>query len=301
MSIPVHTTSSSSGPTFVSTHTSTAATYSTILGSRTSTVSLTSLSMPAPSDIFTTTTVTTASAPRLSCQPQSQPEPQQHKKRGKTKEPVLPLTPHEAEVAFLKQELGSAQTKIVMLDSEIDDLNKTIKIQQARLRILEESQNKKSHEKYFKDYQSCYGPICSEPAPRPSCPCAQRSFNCYHSTFSTQNDAPCSYLKTLSNQVSKLSEDIELIKNLMNSQPSAQLSPNIIPVPASPTSRHSPPAHPGSPICNADISMISTTMKETPGDTSRVSLEEFIFSPNSTVADNLNCSVPTSQLTQLMQ
>ena len=57
------------------------------------------------------------------------------RKRAKNKEPVLALTPEAAEISFLKQELNNAQTKITMLDTEIDDLNKTIKIQRQRLSV----------------------------------------------------------------------------------------------------------------------------------------------------------------------
>ena len=53
---------------------------------------------------------------------------------------MLALSSEEAEIAFLRQELNQATTRITILDNEIDDLNKTIKIQDQRLKIFESSQ-----------------------------------------------------------------------------------------------------------------------------------------------------------------
>ena len=110
--------------------------------SRTVTPSVVALS-PTPSTTAPPSMSSRGQTPRneqTSSNPHIAKAPTVTKKNARTKkQPALALTPEAAEIAFLKQELNQAKTRITVLDSEVEDLNKTIKIQNYRLKIFEDS------------------------------------------------------------------------------------------------------------------------------------------------------------------
>ena len=82
---------------------------------------------------------------------------------------------------FLKRELAAAQTRIVQLDSEIEDKNKRIDILWTRIKIYEEQENSVIYDKYFPSSNSYYNSHCSAGCPRSQC---SSSFvgSCHHNS-----------------------------------------------------------------------------------------------------------------------
>ena len=194
---------------------------------------------PAPSATFDSTTSSTNlnntpstpravhPVPRVVQNPEA--DPQRQKRVKKNKQPVLALSPEAAEISFLKQELNNANTKITMLDTEIDDLSKTIKIQKLRLNIFEDAKNTKSSEKYFQEVQHNKNSRSSSPSP-PSCSnatCCQQPPSCC-SCRVTPRWCRCQtaihrpdpdnslVIEDLLSNVSRLSRDVETIKGSLN-------------------------------------------------------------------------------------
>ena len=208
---------------------------------------------------------------------------QPKRKNKKSQHPVLPLSPKSSEISFLKQELSSAQTKITMLDADIDDLNKTIAIQKARLEIFENDQNEKVSNKYFESElrgrKSCSLRDCSSspccPRPPPTCCSA------YH-VHAPQAGESNSLLNTLHNKLLVISADIKAVKDTL--KPPTKLSP---PQPTQ-SMTNSEERCPTTPNAATDDATEPTR------DMSMNSIEEFIFSPHQ--ESILNINVPTNQL-----
>ena len=68
---------------------------------------------------------------------------------GKRKQKSVPLNTTDHTIEILQKELSAAQSRIVILDSEIKDKNEQLKVLWARIKILEEKQNKDIIDKYF--------------------------------------------------------------------------------------------------------------------------------------------------------
>ena len=68
------------------------------------------------------------------------------KRKQKTKSPLI--SPEAAKVDFLNLELNAAKTRIVQLETSIDDNEGTIKIQKEKIKILEESHFNSASSKY---------------------------------------------------------------------------------------------------------------------------------------------------------
>ena len=226
------------------------------------------------------------------------------KSRGKKSAPSLALTPEAAEIAFLKQELNNAQTRITMLDSEVDDLNKTIKIQKARLKIFEEQQNVDSARDYFPDKAARSFPsgclTASKPFQHTSC-CHHPVCCCNHGHQSSSLRMSEEVLVSLSNTVKSLSNDLVEIKSAIRQQQSSAPSVRLPTLPRSPASNE--PRKAGAekvvvhvPACN-DI-LVEAEIHADPSNMSISSIEEFV--PPDLESD-LNSIVPTSQQMMLMQ
>ena len=200
----------------------------------------------------------------------------------KTKEPVLALSKEDAEISFLKQELHSSQARITMLDTEIDDLNKTIKIQRARLKIFEDANNANASvaskvDKHTRE-GSCvpppppYTPCCYSP-PRCSCRCSCSA----QPRPPSAPDIPLS--QDILEQISGLASEIETIKHILNVQkppPTASYGPIVPDSPTLITTDDSVPM-----VVEADI-------HEAPAENSINSIEEFLPSNDDTAHLNFN-------------
>ena len=227
----------------------------------------------------------------------SETNPSQPKKYRKSKQqPVLALSKEEAEISFLKQELNSAQTRITLLDSEIDDLNKTIKIQKQRLKIFEESKSESCPENYSsfvgtRAATACQPPghtsCCLRPAPPPSC--------CGHCPQINRNETECSSIsKDILHRITILATDIERIKSTLNKDVIGSPTPTQVTTPAGPTALPSVSAPPDSD--NVEIMVVERDeqVHESPSDTTINSIEEFLPLPQEEI--NLNSNLLTIQL-----
>ena len=292
----------------------------------------TSSTMPLPSTHTVTTTITpilstqtvltvsatgttdppppTTSLPAPSVSTQSVP-----RKPGKPKkQSILALSHEAAEIAFLKQELNYATTKITMLDAEISDLNKTIQIQDSRLKIFEEAKNKDCSDKFLSaDHQNR---IHTQPCPQTlhqSCffyhppPC--HSGHVHHHEQTHRNE-----LEKVLKAVEKLSEEVKIIKLIirrpLDPDPPDRSSVQGLSHPVN----ESPDREPGELLCQPPPSpihrlaenttaagghndIVQVDIHEIPNNVSMSSIEEFIPSPFPTrpPEDNLNLNLPTSQ------
>ena len=216
-------------------------------------------------------------------------QPSHTRKPRKSKQTVLPLSREEAEIAFLKQELGNSHTRITMLDSEIDDLNKTIKIQKARLKIFEDAKNSDASDptystKHLKE-GNCLATSpptsCCRPSPPPP-PCWCR---CYVQQCQTREP---SLSQDILNQISGLATEIEAIKSTLHFKNS--------PDHASQDCSGSELAVSSTPPTPADGEqmVVDTLSHEKPADISVNSIEEFL--PTNHEVDNLNFNPLTIQL-----
>ena len=68
---------------------------------------------------------------------------------SKKKQKSIPTSSADHNTEILEKELSAAQTKIVMLDSQVKDKDQERAVLYARVKILEEKQNKEILEKYF--------------------------------------------------------------------------------------------------------------------------------------------------------
>ena len=87
------------------------------------------------------------------------------KKNPKGKQKASPpICQKETTIDFLQNELNAARTRIVQLDADIKDKDQQISVQRAKIKILEDKQNKDILDKYFprKD------PATGSPDPPPS-------------------------------------------------------------------------------------------------------------------------------------
>ena len=148
-----------------------------------------------------------------SFRPSTQQSTTAGKKKDKQKAPTLALTPEAAEIAFLKQELDYATTKITMLDTEIEDLNKTIKIQDSRLKIFEDEQNKRLNAQYLDPNKTAHGEtqFCTTSARTccthsPSCPRCSTPPCCHHTG---------AHHKDTYKHIQGLFKEVETIKNFL--------------------------------------------------------------------------------------
>ena len=218
--------------------------------------------------------------------PQPVPPNQPKKKCKKSQPPVLPLTPKSAEIRFPKQELNSAQTKITMLDADIDDLNKTIAIQKARLEIFENGQNEKLSNGHFQSEQrgqkSCPSTSCS---PTPCCHRPPPSCCSAHHVHAPPAEMSSPLLNVLHSKLLVMSADIKAVKDTLKASTN----------PSRPQPSHSLHSMAGSERISPDIhTSLTDIAPEPPRDMSTNSIEEFIFSPQQ--ENILNPNVLTNQL-----
>ena len=216
------------------------------------------------------------------------------KPRGKAKKqtPVLALTPEAAEIKFLKEELNNAITKITMLDAEIVDLNKTIKIQQSRLKIFEDNKNDKNAKKYFGSdiaSQANSFPSSAPTCPRHSCCCSRPPCCCQSTQHHVQTPDIEAAIKTLS-------EDMKMMKLLLkNSTPGTGLEDSKAPDPDQQNEEETENPSMAPPPNYNERQDVTANIHENQGDVSIVSIEEFIPDIPANETD-LKCLVPTIQL-----
>ena len=269
-----------------------------------STSSLPSMT-PAVAPVSSTSTLPISSHTTASVTGHKQPA---NKARQK-KQTVLALTPEAAEIEFLKQELNNARTTITLLDTEVKDLNKTISIQRARLKIFEDQQNSKSSDQYIRDQETVQTSSCTSSGRSvarschtPSTCCNQPMTPCCCKTISHthSNSLPQELLANVVKSVNKLSKDFEHLKSVMahphdpvtvatatQTDVSAHEPVSLVEA----TTRATTDNHTNEIIVEADI-------HETPQNMSTSSIEEFLPSPNHDIP--LNYQVTTSQHSQLM-
>ena len=198
-----------------------------------------------------TTTTSTISLTQCSSSPSSsaaQPSLPQKKTRNRGKQKLPPITSEEAEKNFLKNELNAAKARIVILDQNIIDKDQELSVVWARVKILEEKQNKDILDKYFphssnnqtknKPTTCCPSPRARAPPacapPPPSCSrcapisCCTRPPQCPKSNHNISgqfcSDFEISTSNTLDDIKAKVEAvvlDVESLKNkIMNYQPS---------------------------------------------------------------------------------
>ena len=188
-----------------------------------------------------------------------------------------------------------------MLDADVDDLNKTIKVQTARLKIFEAAQSNISNADMFKGPSRPQEACCASH----NCVCHSSCSSCCRPTKSCCcSFQPCpgispkaSVNEDLTLMVSNLHKDVEIIKNILkvnNSdiQPEGQKcskAPLPTTTPASSDQRSKPPS-----VLLPNQMIVESEVHETPRDISISSLEEFIPSPDSRLS--LNCNLLTNQL-----
>ena len=105
------------------------------------------------------------------------PKPATKKKQGS-----IPTSASDLSIEILEKELAAAQTKIVILDAQVKDKDQERAVLWARIKILEEKQNKEVLDKYF-PHPEAHVSSQSSSSSRPAPPCP--------STSSQSN--PCSY------------------------------------------------------------------------------------------------------------
>ena len=147
--------------------------------------------IPTNSSIVTSSTTSTVpiasySLPALvSHQPvQQQPNmvpPQQPATTRPTKRKTKTTIPNSQDITveFLERELVSAQARISQLDTTIKDKELQISVLLARVKHLEERENKKTYEKYFSD-DTLQNTHHETPADPPNLGCSLRCWSCSH-------------------------------------------------------------------------------------------------------------------------
>ena len=135
-----------------------------------------------------------------------------NKPSGKRKQKSIPVTVADHTVEILQKELSAAQSKIVLLDSEIKDKDQQLQVLLARLKILEEKQNKDIIDKYF-PYPSATSQLptsSSSTRPPPSQPSRTTSGTrsstpaCSHSVSSPPSSTRCAPISCLAILLSSL-------------------------------------------------------------------------------------------------
>ena len=87
---------------------------------------------------------------------------------GKRKQKSIPISAADHTIETLKKELSAAQSRIVLLDSEIKDKDQELSVLWTRIKILEEKQNKDIIDQYFPHPESKRDEASrKEPSPPP--------------------------------------------------------------------------------------------------------------------------------------
>ena len=92
------------------------------------------------------------------------PRSQQHPLRSKKSSQIPSLTPEEAEIKLLKQELTIAKTKVIEIEQENKDLSRKLEILSESLKIYEKEQNQSLRAKYFPSSRLNSDTLCA-PSP----------------------------------------------------------------------------------------------------------------------------------------
>ena len=221
-------------------------------------------------------------------------------KKKQIKKPVLALSSEQAEIAFLKQELNQATARITILDTEIDDLNKTIKIQEQRLKIFEAAQSRDISDKYPTTNIQCKPAsdhcfIRHHCTPTVHC-CTRTATSCCQNPSNNPENINSDIL----DHVEKLAVEVQLIKNMMKQsnthQPMEQPSLSPSHSTAGLVDNDSPTETVASPNSNTTnphrtCTVMSEDIQNAASDVSINSIEEFI--PE--VQAHLNTQVLTIQ------
>ena len=221
-----------------------------------------------------------------------------NRKQKQTKE--VP-TDHDTAIEFLKNELKTAQTRIVQLDFEIKDKDQKISILLARNKILEEKKNEDLMNKYFPTSKpsSTTPPFCQGPSAGASMqPCSHAVRSCsphlvcydfhhqhpHHQLFCQHRTTDPKPLDDITNRVDKIEEELNHIRAFISPSESPDLTP---PSDSTP--------------CQSNVAPV--VVDDIPDDqdadhNSIASVEEYIPSVGDfCFEDNqLNSIVPTSQL-----
>ena len=242
-------------------------------------------------------------------QSRSKPLPQK-----KAKQTVLNLDPSKAEAEFLKKELNIAKAKIVEQDTTIKDYETKVHILEARLKVLDEKVNNDLLGKYFPSHSqtSCHSCTVQMTGCSPSsCSRASRCPFSQHAGHS-HSDVP-GKLDALSSQISNLQTEILNLKTQFKetpppppkasqrtSQPAAKSSED--------SSSNPQPPSAGSATDRTAPQQVTVTVQAECFDDTAVTIDEFMdeeeeydFDDISNSPEQLNCSLPSNQLTQLMQ
>ena len=210
-------------------------------------------------------------------------------------------TDHDTAIEFLKNELKTAQTRIVQLDFEIKDKDQKISILLARNKILEEKKNEDLMNKYFPTSKpsSTTPPFCQGPSAGASMqPCSHAVRSCsphlvcydfhhqhpHHQLFCQHRTTDPKPLDNITNRVDKIEEELNHIRAFISPSESPDLTP-----PSDSTT------------CQSNVAPV--VVDDIPDDqdadhNSIASVEEYIPSVGDfCFEDNqLNSIVPTSQL-----
>ena len=111
----------------------------------------------------------------------------------KKKQGSIPTSASDLSIEILEKELAAAQTKIVLLDAQVKDKDQERAVLWARIKILEEKQNKEVLDKYFPHPEA----TVSGQSSSSSSPAAPSS----SSTSFQSNPCPCTVPSTCSGSV----------------------------------------------------------------------------------------------------
>ena len=152
---------------------------------------------------------------------------------NKKKQKLPPITNEQARISFLETELSAAQSRIVVLDKSIVDKDQELSVCWARIKILEEKQNKDILDKYSLNsssfqrkcspvpspsrapptcsYYTPAAPCCSHPPP-PPCSAAHMHHSAYHSC----NHHNRTESNDLKRDIMEIRRDLDDIRNKIN-------------------------------------------------------------------------------------
>lgn len=166
---------------------------------------------PAPEPIMETLTPIQRNDECLTSQEAPSQIQKQHKATRKKKQVT---TENDLNISFLKRELAAAQTRIVQLDSEIDDKNKKISLLESRLKFHEDREAGHLHNQYFSP-QSCHllhvNTCSSNSLPPGSCRCTHSSMNQDNVT-----NPDISMNRNISSSLENMQKEIKGLKVLVN-------------------------------------------------------------------------------------
>ena len=154
------------------------------------------------------------SAPPSSLDPKAPtftPQPRQNNKR-KSKAPAL--TPESAKIESLGIELNAAKTRIVELDTELEDNEIKIKLLREKIRILEMNQQDQAFNKYFPNEQNISSSFAgrSHTTP-PSQPPPSQTSCCHSSCLQAQRVPPCCHFQRQPPPPAQYNGDIAELRN----------------------------------------------------------------------------------------